>query len=162
MDAPTLVPTSGTKAEQPRGPERRSRHGPPISPPLDDGIIEPAPAHVQTHSRAATIAAGLFPRLHAAGQGGLSHRVACASGTADQLQVAYDPHRAVGDRLRIQRPVADRGCFETRRGRPTVSSRAGSYRRQTLHCGQDSCSAPCISSHSASFALAVRALLRAA
>jgi hypothetical protein len=38
------APTSGINTEQPRVYERRSRCGPPISPPLDGGVIEPAPA----------------------------------------------------------------------------------------------------------------------
>jgi hypothetical protein len=116
------VPTSGIKRKQPRVPERRSRHGPAISPPPDDGVIEPGPAHVQTLSRAAAIAAAFVLPLPAVGQEGLSHLVACPSGTADHLQVAHHTQGAVGDRPGVQRPVADRGRFETRRGQPTVSS----------------------------------------
>jgi hypothetical protein len=82
------MPTSGIKSEQPRVPERRSRHGPPISPPLDDGVIEPARAHVHTRSRAAAIAAGFFPRLPAADDSSLALLETTAR--ADLLEVTDD------------------------------------------------------------------------
>ena len=69
------APTSGITPEQLRVPEPISRCGPPIGPPLDDGVIEPGPACVQIRILAAAIAWFVL-RLLAAGQEGLGHLVA--------------------------------------------------------------------------------------